>query len=113
MGPTSMAVQRREKYPNHFDAGRPNDDDEHAREDKENERQEQLDRQFGCHLFGFQSTCRTHRIRMDSERLANTGPEPVSLHKQCDQRSYLFQIRAMSKIPEGLLSRHAVSQFKG
>ena len=58
---------------------------------------QQLYRQFCGHLFGFQSTSRTHCIRMDPERLTNAGPKPIRLHKQCDQISHLFQIRRCAR----------------
>ena len=92
------------KYPYHFNAWRANDNNEHAGKDKENERQEQLYRQLCSQLFCSESARRPHGIRMNPKSLADTGAEPVCLHKEGDQISHLFQVRAMRKISQGFLS---------
>jgi len=43
--------------------------------------------------------------------LTDTGPKPIRLYEECDQIPHLFQVRAMRKIPERVLSGHAGSQF--
>src|SRR5512146_112297 len=49
---------------------------------------------------------------MHPQGLTDTGPEPVRLYQECDQVSHLFQVRAMSKISERFLPRHAGPQLQ-
>jgi len=76
-----IARHRRKYDPNHFDAGRPNDDNEHARKNEEDERKEQFDRKLRRKLLGLEPTGRTHGIRVNPKRLADAGSEPVSLYE--------------------------------
>src|SRR6187200_2744908 len=100
-----IARHRRKYDPNHFDAGRPNDDNEHARKNEEDERKEQFDRKLRRKLLGLEPTGRTHGIRVNPKRLADAGSEPVSLYEQGHQISYLFQIRTKREVSERFLSR--------
>jgi hypothetical protein len=54
------AIQSREQHTHHLDRRRTKKDNEHAREDEENEREQQFDRQLGRKLFGSKTARGTH-----------------------------------------------------
>src|SRR5688572_12505220 len=91
---------------------RSEDDDEDRREDEEHEREEQLDRQLAGELLGALGSLRTHRVRVNAQRLAHARSEAVGLDEQRDEALHLGDVAAPAEVGERLGTRESGAKLE-
>ena len=76
-----MTWQSGKQYTDDLDNRWPQEDDEEGGEEKENQREQQLNRKLCRHFFGPLIPLCPHGVRMDPQGLSHTGSEFVRLNQ--------------------------------
>src|SRR6186713_1052876 len=102
------ATERRKKITDNRNEGGTKDDDENARKDEENHRDDHLDRQ----LLGLLPALHAERFRKCSERLANAGSEFVGLNQNRDQCLEVFNSGSFCQVSQRIAAAAAHVDFE-